>query len=92
MTSKDNLEFILKELCRHLDKSQQDDIIKKAIPIVKDLELLEILCNHLSAFLGTGEYGSKTQKIIILRGNIFENDKDFEKLKARLDFQEGENW
>ena len=47
MASKDNLEFILKELCRHLDKSQQDDIIKKAIPIVKDLDVLEILKKHL---------------------------------------------
>lgn len=58
--------------------------------IKRDLELLEILCNHLSAFLGTGEYDSKTQKIILLRGNILENDKDFEELKARLKVQEGE--
>lgn len=56
--------------------------------IRQDLELLEILCNHLNVFLTTAESDSKTEKAIILRGYIFESDKDFEKVKARLKYNE----
>ena len=59
-------------------------------PIIKDLEILEILCNHLSAFLGTGENDSGTQKVILLRGNILENDKDYQKIKECLEENKNE--
>ena len=54
MTSKHNLEFILKEFTRHLSKLETEIILDRAESIVKDLDILETLKPHLiNAGIGT---------------------------------------
>lgn len=88
MTSKDNLEFILKEFTRHLSKLETELILDKAEPIVKDLEILEILKTIIKKSTIFNGIISIDDEINSVRATSFLTKIEYEKIREWLENEE----